>query len=81
MIFIEHEGSLYRGLSRAWPKEVWSQRQRKFLPYTGNVPKPIEWGSEISEAEAINTMMGALPKRVATVLPRRPRGRSWFKRS
>jgi hypothetical protein len=75
MIFIEDEGILYRGISRAWPKEVWSRRQRKFLVYTGIVPKPIEWGSEISEAEAINMMMAAMPKRIATAWPRRSRPR------
>jgi hypothetical protein len=73
MIFIEHEGSLYRGVSRAWPKEVWSRRQRKFIPYGGKAPKPVEWGSEISEAEAINMMMGWTQKHVATSLPRRER--------
>jgi hypothetical protein len=71
MIFLEHEGSLYRGISRAWPKEVWSRRRRKFIAYTGAVPKSVEWGTEITEAEATNMMTGAMPKRIAPTFPRR----------
>ncbi|MGO8915403.1 MAG: hypothetical protein ACLQJR_05795 [Stellaceae bacterium] len=75
MIFIESEGALYRGASRCWPKERWSKRQRRFLPYTGAVPKPIEWGSEISRAEALNMMMDAMLSRAADALARRRRPR------
>jgi hypothetical protein len=71
MIFIENDGVLYRGISRGWPKEIWSRRQRKFVPYTGRVPKPIEWGYEINDSDALAMMMGS-PMRRATALPRSP---------
>ena len=58
MIYIENEGALFRGPSRGLPVEVWSARERKFVPYAGaGKPKPIEWGHAISEAEA-RKMMG-----------------------
>lgn len=50
MVYIENEGALFRGESRAWPKEVWTGSE--FKPYTGKVPKDIEWGDVITEAEA-----------------------------
>ncbi len=55
MMFIENEGALFRGPARAWPKEVWDGTA--FKEYTGQVPKDIEWGTEIDEAEA-KKMMG-----------------------
>jgi len=56
VIYIEHEGSLYLGHSRSWPVEIWSQRQRRWLPYHGRTPKPIEWGTIVDEAEARRVM-------------------------
>lgn len=56
LIFIENEGALFRGPARAWPKEVWTGSQ--FAPYTGTVPKPIEWGNVITDAEAARLMRG-----------------------
>ena len=56
MIYIENEGALFRGVARAWPKEVWNGQ--KFVPYKGVVPKGIEWGNEIDEAEAKQLMGG-----------------------
>lgn len=56
MIYIENEGALFRGPARGLPQEVWAGG--KFVPYKGSVPKPIEWGSEISEAEAKSLMGG-----------------------
>ena len=52
LVFIENEGALFRGVGRAWPEEVWSRRQRAFVPYEGKVPKPVDWGTVISEEEA-----------------------------
>ncbi len=52
MKYIENEGALLRGLARGWPEEVWSARERKFLPYKGTVPKGVEWGEFISDEEA-----------------------------
>ncbi len=54
MIYIENEGALFRGPARAWPKEVWTGSG--FEPYSGSVPKPIEWGNVIDEAEATKLM-------------------------
>jgi hypothetical protein len=59
MIYIENEGALFRGFSRSWPQQVWSPKKRQFVPYTGKTPKGIEWGEEISAAQAIGMMMGA----------------------
>jgi hypothetical protein len=73
MKYIENEGALFRGPSRSFPKEVWSRKQREFVPYTGTTPKPVDWGDEISEAEAINMMMGAMPFRSAESFARRYR--------
>lgn len=53
-IYIENEGALFRGRARAWPKEIWDDS--KFTPYTGQVPKSIEWGHEIDEAESKRLM-------------------------
>jgi len=49
-ILIENEGALFRGLSRSFPCEVRDGSHWK--PYTGNVPKPIEWGYPITEEDA-----------------------------
>lgn len=57
MIYIENEGALFRGPARAWPKEVWNGEA--FQPYTGNVPKDVDWGNVIDEAEAQKLMGGA----------------------
>lgn len=51
-VYIENEGALFRGTSRGWPEEVWSERQKKWIPYTGDVPKGVEWGEVISPEEA-----------------------------
>lgn len=56
MIFIENEGALFRGPARAWPKEVWNGSE--FVPYKGAMPKDIDWGNEIDEAEAQKMMGG-----------------------
>lgn len=57
MIYIENEGALFRGPARAWPKEVWNGKA--FEAYTGAVPKDIDWGDEIDEAQAQKMMGGA----------------------
>ena len=50
IVYIEHDGALYRGLSRAWPDEVWNGKA--WAPYKGETPKPIDWGTVITEAQA-----------------------------
>lgn len=60
MIYIENEGALFRGPARAWPKEVWNGSE--FVPYKGAVPKDIDWGDEIDEAEAQRMMGGGQQK-------------------
>lgn len=57
MIYIENEGALFRGPARAWPREVWANG--RWEPYSGHVPKDIEWGDRIDEAEAQRLMGGA----------------------
>jgi len=54
MVFIENEGALFRGPARAWPKEVWNGGE--FVPYRGAMPKDVDWGNEIDEAEAQRLM-------------------------
>lgn len=54
MVYIENDGALFRGPSRAWPREVWDGHE--FKPYMGDVPKGIEWGSVIDETEAKRLM-------------------------
>lgn len=55
MKYIENEGALFRGSGRSMPKEIWNGST--WLSYKGSVPKPIEWGYEISEEEA-RALMG-----------------------
>ncbi len=50
--YIENEGALFRGPSRAWPKEVYSFGKKKWLAYHGAVPKPLTWGTIITAEEA-----------------------------
>lgn len=53
LVFIENDGALFRGISPGHPEEVWSSRERRWKPYRFEEPfKPVEWGAEISEAEA-----------------------------
>jgi hypothetical protein len=56
MVFIECRGVIYRGPSRALPKEVWDSQDLQWRPYIGAVPKPIEWGYEISQLQAWRTL-------------------------
>lgn len=58
MRYVENEGALFRvaGPSNAFPDEVWNASQKKFVPYKGEVPKPMEWGQEIDEAQAREIM-------------------------
>ena len=59
MIYVENEGALFRGPARGLPQEVWSEQERKFIPYKlAGQPKPVDWGNEIDEAEA-QRLMGA----------------------
>jgi hypothetical protein len=55
-IFIGHKGTLFRGPSRSFPREVWNRRGGCWEPYVGTVPKPDEWGSLLSLAEAWHLM-------------------------
>jgi hypothetical protein len=56
MIYIENEGALFRGGSRANPAEVYDFKAKEWSAYTGKVPKPIEWGDIISADEAEQMM-------------------------
>jgi hypothetical protein len=50
--YIENEGALFKGYARGMPEQVYSFRQRKWLPYEGSVPRPVDWGEFITEEEA-----------------------------
>lgn len=57
MIFIENDGALFRGPARGVPTEVWSPSRRSFVPYKGaGKPKPVEWGTVVSDADAKELM-------------------------
>lgn len=51
--FIEDNGTLYRGPARTVPIDVWSVKDKVWKPIKDTVPKDIEWGDIITEAEAI----------------------------
>lgn len=52
IVYIEHDGALFRGTSRSCPQEVWSHREQQWKPYSFDAPwKPVEWGTEITEEE------------------------------
>lgn len=57
MVYIENEGALFRGPARAWPEQVWNGKA--FVKYAGAVPKDIDWGNVIDEAEAKELMAPA----------------------
>jgi len=63
VIFIENEGALFRGPARAWPKEVWNGSE--WVPYSGSVPKDVDWGEIIDEAQAQKLMGGAQGEQAA----------------
>jgi len=58
MRYVENEGALFKivGPSNAFPDEVWSAKEKKFVPYTGDTPKPVDWGQDVSEQEAQEIM-------------------------
>ena len=72
MIFIENEGAIFRGPARAWPKEVWDGQ--RFVPYEGAVPKGVEWGDVVDEAEAQRMMGGARQPAGDAQPERQPKG-------
>jgi len=51
-VLIEHEGVIYRGLARWCPIEIWDRAAQQWKAYEGRMPKPFEWGSEITAAAA-----------------------------
>ena len=67
MRYVENQGALFRivGPSNAFPDEVWNAAQGKFVPYEGDTPKPVEWGSDVSDEEANEIMGGAQAEQAA----------------
>jgi len=63
MRYVENEGALFRikGPSNAFPDEVWSAKEKRFIPYAGEVPKPMGWGDDISAEEAEEMMNDGAP--------------------
>lgn len=62
MNYVENDGVLFRGYGRSMPQEIWTGSH--WLPYKGEVPKPVEWGYDLNEAEA-QKMMDAKAQRAA----------------
>lgn len=52
----EQEGAIFRGYHRHTPLELWNEREQHWERYRGTVPKPIEWGTPISEEDAVGYM-------------------------
>ena len=59
MVYVEHEGALFRGPARAHPEHVWHEGEGAWKPYSRDVPKGPEWGNIVSEQEA-RLMMGEM---------------------
>ncbi len=58
-VLIENEGALFRGPSRGNPMEVWNPGSGWQAYAAAGRPRGVDWGDEISEAEAW-AMMGRL---------------------
>ncbi|WP_332770528.1 hypothetical protein [Phenylobacterium sp.] len=56
MVYIEHDGALFRGFAEGFPQEVWSRKTGAWTHYPLIGFKPVEWGSVISETEAQRIM-------------------------
>lgn len=54
MIYMENDDAVFRskGPSIYFPSEVFNLASKKFEPYEGSVPKPADWGEEMSKADA-----------------------------
>lgn len=69
-MYIEHEGVIYRGPARGVPQEVWRPTEGRFVPYPlAGQPRPVDWGNEIDEAEAMRLtgsaeMVNGMPYRL-----------------
>lgn len=50
--YIENEGALFRGYTRAFPEEVYDTRTKSWHVYEGTNPKPVDWGDYVTEEEA-----------------------------
>ena len=51
-IYIDHDGTLFRGFSRSHPQEVWGERTKAWRSYAFEGEfKAVDWGMVISEAE------------------------------
>lgn len=53
MRIVENEGAIFRiyGPGNALPNEVWIRKEKVFKPYKGEVPKPVGWGTDLSDEE------------------------------
>ena len=50
--YIENEGALFRGPTRAYPEEVYDARTKSWHAYEGAVPKPVDWGEYLTDEQA-----------------------------
>jgi hypothetical protein len=52
LIYFEHEGSYYRGVSPAWPEMVWNRAAQAWASYPmGDEPKPENWGIQVTREQ------------------------------
>lgn len=59
LIYIANDGALFTGVTRGYPEKVYDAKSKSFVPYEGEVPKPIDWG-EIVDDETAKAMMETL---------------------
>ncbi len=50
--YIENDGALFRGFTKAYPEEVYDFKAKAWNAYTGSTPKPIDWGEYITADQA-----------------------------
>lgn len=51
-MLIESDGAVFKADAYFWPKQVWSIRKQKWVPYKGEVPKPEGWGDIVTDEQA-----------------------------
>jgi len=52
LLFIEADGSLFRGFGRNHPCILWDVASRSWVSFETDWPKPWEWGQMLTDREA-----------------------------
>ena len=52
LIYFEHEGSYYQGVSTGWPELIWNRKAQAWQAYEmGAEPKPENWATKVTEEQ------------------------------